>query len=179
MAKTNSFYLLLCILFFIPSVHLANPCVKATMNSQVGVKELTGNNDGRQVEAYLKTVGLGKGYSYCAAFVKWVFLQCGFKTNINAWSPTAHNSKNVVYEKGHFLKEPKTGDVFTIYSLSKKRIVHTGFYYEFYNSKVYLTVEGNTSPTGAVGSRADIDGHGVYKKLRSYNQTHSITRHIP
>ena len=67
---------------------MANNCLIKTAESQVGVVEKTGNNDGVQVEAYLKTVGLGKGYSYCAAFVKWVFLQCGFKTNINAWSPT-------------------------------------------------------------------------------------------
>ena len=179
MAKINSFLILLCFLFLFSNNSLANNCLIKTAESQVGVVEKTGNNDGVQVEAYLKTVGLGKGYSYCAAFVKWVFLQCGYKTNINAWSPTAHNKNNVVFENGRFQKEPKPLDVFTIYSLSKKRIVHTGFYRSYYNSKLFLTIEGNTSPTGAVGSKQDVDGHGVYKKLRSYNQTYSITRHIP
>ncbi len=177
MAKINSFLILLCFLFLVSSTCLANNCLIQVAESQVGVKEKTGNNDGVQVEAYLRSVGLGKGFSYCSAFVKWVFLQCGIKTNINAWSPTAHNSKNVVFQKGRFEQEPKPMDVFTIYSLSKKRIVHTGFYRSYYNSKLFLTIEGNTSPTGAVGSKADIDGHGVYRKLRSYNQTYSITRH--
>lgn len=34
---------------------------------QIGVIEKTGKNDGIEVEKYLKSVGLGKGYPYCKA----------------------------------------------------------------------------------------------------------------
>ena len=43
--------------------------------SQIGTKELTGNNDGPEIEKYLKSVGLNpKGkYPYCAAGQYWSF----------------------------------------------------------------------------------------------------------
>ena len=41
--------------------------------SQIGVREKTGKNDGAQVEKYLKTGGLGKGHAWCGAFVNWTF----------------------------------------------------------------------------------------------------------
>lgn len=143
----------------------------------MGIKELTGNNDGVEIEKYQKAANAPKNSSYCAAFVKWCFLQCGISTPITAWSPSAHNPKNIVYFRSRFLKEPKQGDVFTIYSISKKRIVHTGFYYSHYNSKLFMTAEANTSNNGAIsGSILDVNGHGNYKKLRSYNTIYSITR---
>lgn len=147
------------------------------MDSQVGVKELTGNNDGFNVEKYQKSTNSPKNSSWCASFVKWCFLQCGKNVAITAWSPSAHNSKNIIMMNGKFYKEPINSDVFTIYSISKKRIVHTGFYYKYYNSKVFVTVEGNTSGNGVLsGSVLDVNGNGVYKKLRSYNAIYSITR---
>lgn len=36
--------------------------------TQLHVRELTGRNDGPEVEKYLKSVGLGKGYAWCMAF---------------------------------------------------------------------------------------------------------------
>ena len=40
--------------------------------SQNGVQEVPRNsNAGAAVESYLKSVGLGKGYSWCMAFVYW------------------------------------------------------------------------------------------------------------
>jgi len=40
---------------------------------QVGTKEATGNNDGIQVEKYLKSVGLKKGNPYCNAGLYYCF----------------------------------------------------------------------------------------------------------
>jgi len=34
---------------------------------ELGVREATGNNDGKRVEAYLRYTNLGKGYAWCAA----------------------------------------------------------------------------------------------------------------
>ena len=170
MGKTN--YILICILslLLLTSFSVEQNCVVRTIEKEVGIKEATGNNDGKRVEEYLRTTNLGKGFSWCASFVKWAFLKCGIKTPITAWSPTAHNSKNIVYFKNRFEQEPKPGDVFTIYSINQKRIVHTGFFYNFYNSRIYETIEGNTNNNGSS------NGDGVYKRKRSYHQTYSITR---
>jgi uncharacterized protein (TIGR02594 family) len=52
--------------------------------SQLGVKEKTNNNDGPEVEMYLKSGGLGKGYPWCGAFVNWVLNQSGIEvTGVN------------------------------------------------------------------------------------------------
>jgi uncharacterized protein (TIGR02594 family) len=45
--------------------------------TQLGISELTGNNDGTDVEKYLKSVGLGKGQPWCGAFVNWNLNQVG------------------------------------------------------------------------------------------------------
>jgi len=147
------------------------------LDSQVGVRELTNSNDGVQVNAYQKSTGNKTGDSWCASFCKWCWLQIGRNIPITGWSPSCFNPKNIVYFQGKFKQEPKTGDLFTIYSIAKKRIVHTGCYYSYYNSRVYVTVEGNTSNSGAIsGSSLDTNGNGVYKKLRSYNATYAISR---
>jgi hypothetical protein len=41
--------------------------------SQVGVKEKTGHNDGKQIAEYLKSVGIYKPASYCMAGQYWAF----------------------------------------------------------------------------------------------------------
>jgi hypothetical protein len=144
--------------------------VQAIYTSQIGVREATGKNDGVQVEAYLKSVNLGKGYAWCAAFVKWCFDRADINTTITAWSPTAENRKNLVYDKGKFLQDPRPGDVFTLYYPSLKRIGHTGFYDKKQNSTIFRSVEGNTN---GEGSR---EGDGVYVKYRSVKATYSISR---
>lgn len=148
----------------------ASEVVKA-YHSQLGVREATGANDGVEVEKYLASVNLGKGYAWCAAFVKWTFDQANVRTTITAWSPTAQ-SKNLVYFKNKFLHDPQPGDVFCLYFPRLKRIAHTGFYDGSISKTVYRTVEGNTNEQG---SR---EGDGVYKKYRSFKSTYSISRWI-
>lgn len=173
----RNFLTCLSLFLFLTSGSLESSCLKKTIDSQIGIKELTGNNDGAEIEKYQNATNSPKYSSYCASFVKWCFLQCGVNVAINAWSPSAHNPRNIIYFKGKFEKEPRLGDVFTIYSVAKKRIVHTGFYYSYYNNKVYMSAEANTSGNGAIsGSVLDVNGNGNYKKLRSYNATYSITR---
>ena len=177
MAKINYIFISVCVFILFSSFNLESTCLKQTIDSQIGIKELTGNNDGKEIEKYQKATNSPKYSSYCASFVKWCFLQCGKNPSISAWSPTAHNPKNIVYFNGRFEKEPVLGDVFTVYSLSKKRIVHTGFYYSYYNNRVFLTAEANTSSNGVItGSFLDVNGNGNYKKLRSYHAVYGITR---
>jgi hypothetical protein len=119
---------------------------------------------------YLKSAKLGKGYAWCAAFVHWCLDSAGIKNTITAWSPTAHNSGNIVWFDKKFNKDPDAGDVFTLYSGSLKRIHHTGFFDEKINSSIYQSVEGNTNEGGSV------NGDGVYRRKRSFHATYSITR---
>ena len=146
------------------------PTLQEIYSSQIGVRELTGKNDGPEVEMYLKTVGLGKGYSWCSAFVKWSLDEAEIPNKINAWSPTAENKKNIIYQARRFIAEPEPGDVFTIWFPRMKRIGHTGFFDGRQNETIIVTVEGNTNEAG---SR---EGDGVYKKYRSLKTIHTISR---
>lgn len=143
------------------------------MDRQLGVRESGGNNQGWKVAQYLESVGLGPGNSWCAAYVHWVLEQCGIKTTITGWSPSAFNAKNVVYSQRKFNKPVRSGDVFVLYSISRGRIVHTGFVRERVNEKFYMTNEGNAAQDGAINP---YDGDGVYEKIRSFNATYAISR---
>jgi uncharacterized protein (TIGR02594 family) len=114
--------------------------------SQLGVKEITGNNDGKDVEKYLKTVGLGPGKSsyWCGAFVNWTLKEVNIKTvNQPAW---ALNWRKY----GTSLSKPAFGAIAT-----KKRGSggHVGF------------VAGITSSGGIVllgGNQSDSVNYTVY-----------------
>lgn len=142
-----------------------------TYRSHIGVRELTGNNDGNIVEAYLRAVNLGKGFAWCAAFVAYCHLDNGLMIpKAPAWSPSWFpTSKNIP------LREAVAGDVFGIYYFHLNRIAHVGFIDEPYNngSNIIITVEGNTNDDG---SR---EGDGVYRKRRSKAQIKSISRWAP
>jgi hypothetical protein len=143
----------------------AQTTLKQSYDSQLGVREATGRNDGKQVEAYLKTVNLGKGYPWCAAFVKWNLLNAGYnQANVINGMALSCNVKS------RWVTEPVTGDVFTLYYAKLKRIGHTGFFDKRINSSIYRSVEGNTNEAG---SR---EGDGVYRKYRSYRATYSFNR---
>jgi len=144
-------------------------CIQAGYVSDIGVMELTGNNDGVRVEQLQKNCNVPKGSAWCACFVRWWFDACGVKTTITAWSPSAHNKNNVVWKQG-WKKELQAADVFTLYYVKLGRIGHTGFVDRRVNETTVETVEGNTSPGG---SR---EGQGVYRRKRAINSLYSITR---
>lgn len=146
-------------------------CLKTTYDSQVGIRELSGNNDGKEVEMYLKSAGLGKGYPWCASFVYWTFTQCGDTLDIRypAWVPSYFPENKLIYVRGEFSKRsPLEGDLIGIWFNSKNRLAHIGFY-DGENGDFILTVEGNTNEAG---SR---EGDGVYRKRRIKRQIHSIS----
>lgn len=153
-------------------------CVIDTYQSQIGVLELTGNNDGYEVGQYLSSTGLGEGYAWCAAFVNWSLEQCGYHgPKSPAWSPSWFTD-HVIYTKGMITfgneayQRPGPGDVFGIYFLSKKRIAHVGFIDQWPNKHYTITVEGNTNEAG---SR---EGDGVYRKYRIKSQIYKISRWV-
>lgn len=145
--------------------------VKIVYDSQVGVRELTGKNDGDQVEIYLRSVGLRKGNSWCAAFVCWVFDQVGVSNPNTGWSPAMFNSKNTIYKSGVATETPQSGDVFGIWFSNLNRIAHVGFV-DKWSSKSVNTVEGNTN---GYGSR---EGNGVYRKIRLRKQIYKVAKII-
>lgn len=153
----------------------STPSLTQVYMSQEGVRELTGHNDGVDVEKYLKAVGLGKGYAYCAAYLRWSFDQAKIKTTIDGAAASAHNPKNLVLYNHTFFKDPEPGDAFTLWYSKLNRIGHTGFFHKKVNSSVFESYEANTGAGSAVdvGTR---EGDGVYHKYRSFNATYSISR---
>lgn len=138
--------------------------------SQVGTMERTGNNDG-PVEKYLTSVGLSRGDPYCAAFVYW----CG-KTALGSACPYPKSGYSPdMVAKGTAASKAQPADAFGIYFASKGRIAHTGLV-EKVSGSYLQTIEGNTSSSAAVGSAADRDGEGVYRKLRPISTVKFVRR---
>lgn len=145
---------------------------------EIGVVELTGNNDGKQVEAYLASVGLAKGNPYCAAFIYYVGNRALGKANPyprSGWSPDQVDNPTWTASSGG--QEPRAGDVGGIYFPDKGRIAHCFFVAgpqgnngKWYAPKGFVrTIEANTSPTAEFGSAADRDAGAngcVCSKLR-------------
>ena len=147
--------------------------VAEIFRAEIGVRELTGKNDGPRVEEYLASVELGKGYAWCAAFVTWTFKQAEIDAAVSAWSPSWFPQKNVIYTHGsHTNRTPGTADVFGIYFQNLGRIAHVGFIDDWENGDFCITVEGNTNDEGPC------DGDGVYRKRRLKSQIYKISRWI-
>jgi hypothetical protein len=173
MAKGFNFFFIVCIFLLFPVSYLGSSCLVNSLDRQLGVRESGGNNRGWKINQYQESTGSKDGESWCSSYVHWNLEKCGIKNTITAWSPTSFNKKNIVWYQGKFQKTPKEGDVFSLYSLKKKRIAHTGFVRERINEKFYLTNEGNAAQDGSLNP---YDGDGVYEKIRSFNSTYAISR---
>ena len=103
--------------------------------SQIGVREASGKNDGKMVEAYLRYTGNKKGEPWCASFVSWVFGQAGFTQPKTAWSPS-------LFPLARQTLNPLPADVFGIYFPALKRIAHCGLM-EKRQGNYIVTIEGN------------------------------------
>ena len=119
---------------------------------EIGVRELTGHNDGVRVEAYLAATGFKKNNPWCAAFVSWVFKSAGFVQPRTAWSPA-------MFPSSRLTKVFLPGNLLGIYFPDLKRIGHVGII-EKLDGDWCISVEGNTNISG---SR---EGDGVYRKRR-------------
>ena len=118
-------------------------------SGEIGVREATGNNDGKRVEEYLGYIGLGKGYAWCAAFVSWCYGQAGLPEPRNPWSPALFPNART-YCKGDACRRPITltqinpADVFGIYGQRVRRINHVGVV-QAVQGKYLITIEGNSN----------------------------------
>lgn len=149
-----------------------------TLNSQLHVRELTGQNDGIEVEKYLRFVGRQRGDAWCAAFASWNLYAIGITKPFNpvsAWAPSFANPKYTVWSqkmaKAHKAKRPQPGDCFTLFYPNLNRVGHVGFIVAEAGG-YYITTEGNT---GLSGSR---DGSGVHRLKRSKCKVYAVNNYI-
>jgi len=149
-------------------------------SSQVGVMEVpAGSNKGPEVNEYLKSVGLGPGYYWCAAFVYWCFDEAAKKLEIeNPLPKTAGCINHWNRTKGRKIKAKDAqdnpalivpGSVFIINHGGGKG--HTGIVRKVVSGYVH-TIEGNSNPSGSS------NGIGVFnierRKVNSINQGYII-----
>ena len=175
MAKTKiilcSLLLLISSFSYAQSSNQLRDKIRATYTSQLGVRELTGNNDGIAVEKYLNYVWLKKGQPWCAAFVSWSFGQNGIKKARSGGCVQLMEQGTTIYKSGVIRETPQKADVFFIYYAEKGRVAHTGFV-DSWGEDFVTTVEGNTN---GAGSR---EGNGVYRKKRLKRQIYAVTKYI-
>lgn len=118
--------------------------------SQFNVKEKTGKNDGPAVEEYLKSIGLGKGYSWCMAFVYWSYKTAAEKLGVkNPLIKTGGVLKqwNEVPKAWKIYDKPKVGDIF-IMDFGKGQ-GHTGIVTKVNADGSVETIEGNANSYGS------------------------------
>lgn len=137
--------------------------------TQLGIREATGHNDGEAVESYLRSVGLGKGYAWCQAFVYWSFNQAAKALGVeNPTAKTAGVLDHWAKTTGQKVSQPKPGDVFIMDFGGGKG--HTGFVKEVKGTMI-ITIEGNTNDAN---SR---EGDGVYERIRSISSCKGFIRY--
>lgn len=117
--------------------------------SQIGIQEIPKNsNAGPAVEKYLKSVGLGKGYAWCMAFVYWSVNSAAKELNIK--NPLAKTAGVLdMYSKMKSLRvtNPQPGDFFIMDF--GKGAGHTGFVEKILPDGKLQTIEGNTNDNGS------------------------------
>ncbi|WP_257669095.1 CHAP domain-containing protein [Parapedobacter tibetensis] len=136
----------------VPSASSAFRPLRETYIAEIGVRETTGNNDGPRIAEYLRYCGLGEGYEWCAAFVSWCHGQAGYPGPRNAWAAALFPEKRIVWRIPNVKRlllpmnrdrnDVSAGDIFGIYSTTKKRIAHCGFV-DDWDGTWCITVEGN------------------------------------
>lgn len=139
--------------------------------SQNGVQEVPKNsNAGPAVESYLRSVGLGKGYAWCMAFVYWSVKKAAEELKLqNPLIKTAGVLRQWNEIQPLFkYSVPKPGDIF-IMDFGKGQ-GHTGFVVEVFTDGTIKTIEGNTNDEG---SR---EGYEVAYRTRKQSQIKGYIR---
>ncbi|MBP4140024.1 CHAP domain-containing protein [Flavobacterium geliluteum] len=117
--------------------------------SQISVQEIPKNsNAGPAVEKYLKSVGLGKGYAWCMAFVYWSIKSASIELNVtNPLAKTAGVLDMYNKMKNKRVTNPQPGDFFVMDF--GKGAGHTGFVEKLLPNGKLQTIEGNTNDEGS------------------------------
>ena len=170
--RSNSFMQVIYVALFIAFLtdSLASPGIEAQRilvieqaRKSIGIRELSGRNDGPVVDEILSSVNLeGTKAPWCAAFIVWVGDKAFGSTLFNpyprsAWSPTFLTKPT--WDRQRKGTPLKPADVFGIWLHSMGRVAHVGLV-EKNEGDWLVTIEGNTN---GGGSR---DGDGVYRRRR-------------
>ena len=139
------------------------------LRQQVGVKEKTGHNDGKQIAVYLKSVGINYPAAYCAAGQYWCFYEACIYFNYSTDEIPIPRSgmANAAYDYARRYGKrtgyiPQKHDLI-VWRNSKgfghiERVVYTG------QVGWVITIGFNTS-NGQSGSQ--YEGNGVFKRKRN------------
>lgn len=157
----------------VPNAHVIREAAIQIAETQLAVRERTGKNDGEEVESYLKAVGLGKGYAWCAAFVYWCYEKAAAALGVpNPLVKTGGVLKHLQLTKGTKVKAnkltPQRGDIFFMNFGNGSG--HEGMVTKVVGNKVF-TIEGNTNDGG---SR---EGDGVYNRSRTISSIEEFVRY--
>lgn len=149
------------------------PLAKSSLEtavSQLGVEESPrGSNAGKEVEAYLKAVGLGKGNAWCMAFVFWCVMEASRKSaQTNPLSKTAGVLAQWNARPSLRKTTPEAGDIFIMDFGGGKG--HTGFVENVLANGRIQTIEGNTNDDG---SR---EGYAVCRRTRTIKSCKGFLR---
>lgn len=158
---------------------LRSEIVKAAA-SQVGVREVGGNNRGAQIEMYQSLTELEPGpWPWCAAFCAWVLftafvrLTLPGRTHWRCRSASAFAWEAWARSRGvHVTDEKelaKAGD-FVVFDFSHIGIVE---FDQLPGETTIRTIEGNTN---GKGERDSTSGDGVWRKVRSTTLVKSYLR---
>lgn len=133
----------------------------------VGVTETPpGSNEGREVEMYMETVGLGEGgYPWCAGFVHYVMLEAGVDPPVRSAGATDYITEESISAKKVIRGEAEVPtNSLAVYRRGNSWKGHIGIVREW-DGHCGRTVSGNTSS----GSGSQREGDGVYEKARCVN----------
>ncbi|MCL5990708.1 MAG: hypothetical protein M1419_01220 [Bacteroidetes bacterium] len=181
---TVSLLLFLSVSFSYSQVKYKIPCKEVLLElsdtilkQQVGIREKTGHNDGRKVEAYLASVNLKKGNPYCAAGQYWCFDTAAFILNLSekdiplAKTGLANGMYNSAKKKGELsVYIPEVNDLI-VWKDRWSSSGHIERIIAVLENGWVLTVGFNTS-NGLKGSQAN--GNGVFYRKR--NLYYPLTR---
>lgn len=151
--------------------------VYATACSQLGIRELTGRNDGPEIDKYQRQTGVPKGSPYCASGVAWVFAQHNIPNPNSALAANYFRDQSkIVYRSWNkrLTRPIHLMDVFGMWFNSPRGIHHVGFVVKWGN--FVETIEANTSDTSTGnGTR---EGSGWFRKKRLKNQIYIVSTYI-
>lgn len=159
--------------YVLPSFLQIMDSSRAIMLREVGTKEATARNDGKQIEKYLSSVNIHVPAPYCAAFVYYCFDEATCDNKLIPINKTAVANQIFGYAKirGERTKYFAAKDDLIVWKYSNSWSGHIERIFEVCEAGWVLTVGANTS-NGKTGSQRD--GNGVF--IRRRNILHPLGR---
>jgi len=149
----------------------AVPCVVSSAVADIGTKEQW-ENGGPRVDEYLRSVKLGTGFYWCAAFAHAKHRECGIvlEPAREFASALRFSKENVVFRRGQ--ETDTVGAPGYVYTMNYgKGKGHIGI--EESEDEDFITgIEGNTNDGG---SR---NGNGVYRRVRDKQTIWTVNNYL-